>query len=239
MANISLSILVIFIGFASYGVILIRSNANTPLDENSPNNTFALAKYLSREQYGETPLLYGRTVFSQVVYQEQANGTMKPMINEGPMQYAEEVKQNPNDPDHYKELGYKKNYVFAPEQNMVFPRIHSEAHAQQYQDWLGMEGTTVEATTRLDRDGNASAGKEQAIKPTVLENIRFFIDYQLNYMYWRYFMWNFAGRQNDIQGMGEITQGNWISGIPFIDNPRLGDQSLLPDDLGKGNKGRI
>ncbi len=237
MANISLSILVIFIGFASYGVILIRSNANTPLDENSPNNTFALAKYLSREQYGETPLLYGRTVFSQVVYQEQANGTMKPMINEGPMQYAEEVKQNPNDPDHYKELGYKKNYVFAPEQNMVFPRIHSEAHAQQYQDWLGMEGTTVEATTRLDRDGNASAGKEQAIKPTVLENIRFFIDYQLNYMYWRYFMWNFAGRQNDIQGMGEITQGNWISGIPFIDNPRLGDQSLLPDDLGKGNKG--
>ncbi len=237
MANISLSILVIFIGFASYGVILIRSNANTPLDENSPNNTFALAKYLSREQYGETPLLYGRTVFSQVVYQEQANGTMKPMINEGPMQYAEEVKQNPNDPDHYKELGYKKNYVFAPEQNMVFPRIHSEAHAQQYQDWLGMEGTTVEATTRLDRDGNASAGKEQAIKPTVLENIRFFIDYQLNYMYWRYFMWNFAGRQNDIQGMGEITQGNWISGISFIDNPRLGDQSLLPDDLGKGNKG--
>ena len=204
MANISLSILVIFIGFASYGVIIIRSNANTPLDENSPNNTFALAKYLSREQYGETPLLYGRTVFSQVVYQEQANGTMKPRINNGPMQYAQEVKQNPNDPDHYKELGYKKNYVFAPEQNMVFPRIHSEAHA---------------------------------LKPTVMENIRFFIDYQLNYMYWRYFMWNFAGRQNDIQGMGEVTQGNWISGISFIDNPRLGDQSLLPDDLGKGNKG--
>ena len=120
---------------------------------------------------------------------------------------------------------------------MVFPRIHSEAHAQQYQDWLGMEGTEVMATTRLDRDGN-SVGPEAAIKPTVMENIRFFIDYQLNYMYWRYFMWNFAGRQNDIQGMGEITQGNWISGISFIDNPRLGDQSLLPDDLGKGNKGR-
>ena len=237
LANISLSVLVIFIGFASYGVILIRSNANTPLDENSPNNTFALAKYLSREQYGETPLLYGRTVYSQVVYQEQANGTMKTKVNDGPMQYAQEVKQNPGDPDHYKALGYKKNYVFAPEQNMVFPRIHSEAHAQQYQDWLGMQGTEVMATTQLDRDGNKVGEGEPALKPTVMENIRFFIDYQLNYMYWRYFMWNFAGRQNDIQGMGEVTQGNWISGIPFIDNPRLGDQSLLPDDLGRGNKG--
>ena len=237
LANISLSVLVIFIGFASYGVILIRSNANTPLDENSPNNTFALAKYLSREQYGETPLLYGRTVYSQVVYQEQANGTMKPKVNDGPMQYAQEVKQSPDQPDHYKELGYKKNYVFAPEQNMVFPRIHSEAHAQQYQDWLGMQGTEVMATTQLNRDGDKVGEGEPAIKPTVMENIRFFIDYQLNYMYWRYFMWNFAGRQNDIQGMGEVTQGNWISGIPFIDNPRLGDQSLLPDDLGRGNKG--
>ena len=236
LANISLSVLVIFIGFASYGVILIRSNANTPLDENSPNNTFALAKYLSREQYGETPLLYGRTVYSQVVYQDQPNGTRRPLVKDGPMQYAQEVKQNPNDPDHYKELGYKKNYVFAPQQNMVFPRIHSEAHAQQYQEWLGMEGTEVMATTTVDADGN-KVGEELAIKPTVLENIRFFIDYQLNYMYWRYFMWNFAGRQNDIQGMGEVTQGNWVSGIPLIDNPRLGDQSLLPDDLGRGNKG--
>ena len=237
LANISLSVLVIFIGFASYGVILIRSNANTPLDENSPNNTFALAKYLSREQYGETPLLYGRTVFSQVVYQEQSNGTMKPKTIDGPMQYAQEVKQSADQPDHYKALGPKKTYVFAPEQNMVFPRIHSEAHAQQYQEWLGMEGVEVMAHTRQTGDGTWADEGEPAIKPTVLENIRFFIDYQLNYMYWRYFMWNFAGRQNDIQGMGEVTQGNWVSGIPLIDNPRLGDQSLLPDDLGRGNKG--
>ena len=236
LANVSLSILVIFIGFASYGLILIRSNANTPLDENSPNNTFALAKYLSREQYGETPLFYGRTLFSDVVYQAAGNGTMKPVKKEGRTLYAEEVKQNPGDPDRYVATGRKTEYVFAPEQNMVFPRIHSEAHKQQYIEWLGMQGTTVEATTQLDQDGRVVA-REQKLKPTVGENLRFFIDYQLNYMYWRYFMWNFAGRQNDIQGMGEITQGNWISGIPFIDNPRLGDQSLLPDDLGKGNKG--
>ncbi|MBR1726640.1 MAG: hypothetical protein IJ724_08355, partial [Muribaculaceae bacterium] len=172
-----------------------------------------------------------------MVYQEQANGTMKPKVNDGPMLYAQEVKQNPGDPDHYKALGYKKNYVFAPEQNMVFPRIHSEAHAQQYQEWLGMQGTEVMATTQLNRNGDKVGEGEPAIKPTVMENIRFFIDYQLNYMYWRYFMWNFAGRQNDIQGMGEVTQGNWVSGIPFVDNPRLGDQSLLPDDLGRGNKG--
>ena len=99
-----------------------------------------------------------------------------------------------------------------------------------------MQGTQVEATTSLDRDGNP-ASHEMKMKPTMMENLRFFVDYQLNYMYWRYFMWNFAGRQNDLQGMGEITHGNWISGYSFIDNPRLGDQSLLPDDLGKGNKG--
>ncbi|MBR1551800.1 MAG: DUF2723 domain-containing protein [Muribaculaceae bacterium] len=235
-ANISLSILVIFIGFASYALILIRSNALTPLDENSPSNTFALAKYLSREQYGETPLLYGRTVFSEVVYKDAGNGTMKPDYSEGHAIYAQKVKENADDKDEYVKLGYKTNYTYAPEQNMVFPRIHSEAHAREYQEWLNMEGTEVQATTHVDADGNP-VSKEPKMKPTVMENLRFFIEYQLNYMYWRYFMWNFAGRQNDIQGMGEVTQGNWVSGIPFIDNPRLGDQSLLPDDLGSGNKG--
>ena len=152
------------------------------------------------------------------------------------MQYAPEVKTSPDQPDRYKELGYKKSYKYSPEQNMLFPRIHDEKHEREYVEWLGMQGTQVEATTKLDSDGN-SIEKEMKTKPTMMENLRFFVDYQLNYMYWRYFMWNFAGRQNDIQGMGEITHGNWISGYSFIDNPRLGDQSLLPDDLGKGNKG--
>ena len=99
-----------------------------------------------------------------------------------------------------------------------------------------MKGNQVKATTRIDADGNTIETRT-CIKPTFAENLQFFFDYQLNYMYWRYFMWNFAGRQNDIQGSGELNHGNWISGIPFIDNPRLGDQSLLPDDLGKGNRG--
>ena len=234
--NIMSCILVIFIGFSCYALILIRSSQNTPLDENSPNNTFALAKYLSREQYGETPLLYGRTLYSDIMYKDNGNGTYAPATKDGPMQYAPEVKTSPDQPDRYKELGPKKIYQYSPEQNMLFPRIHDEKHAQEYIDWLGMQGTQVQATNRLDRDGNP-AGSEMRVKPTMMENLRFFVDYQLNYMYWRYFMWNFAGRQNDLQGMGEITHGNWISGYSFIDNPRLGNQSLLPDDLGKGNKG--
>ena len=233
--NIMSCILVIFIGFSCYALILIRSSQNTPLDENSPNNTFALAKYLSREQYGETPLLYGRTLYSDVMYQQNGNG-MEPATKNGPMQYAPEVKATPDQPDRYKELGPKKIYQYSPEQNMLFPRIHDEKHEREYVEWLGMQGTQVSATTKIDSDGN-TIEQEQKLKPTMMENLRFFVGYQLNYMYWRYFMWNFAGRQNDIQGMGEITHGNWISGYSFIDNPRLGDQSLLPDDLGKGNKG--
>ena len=234
--NIISCILVIFIGFSSYALILIRSSQNTPLDENSPNNTFSLAKYLSREQYGETPLLYGRTLYSDIMYQESSNGTMAPATKDGPMQYAPEVKTDPTQPDRYKELGNKKIYRYSPEQNMLFPRIHDDKHEREYVEWLGMEGTQVDATTVLDHDGNPIRS-EAKLKPTMMENLRFFVDYQLNYMYWRYFMWNFAGRQNDLQGMGEITHGNWISGYSFIDNPRLGDQSLLPNDLGKGNKG--
>ncbi len=234
--NISISILVIFIGFASYGLILIRSNANTPLDENSPNNAFELTKYLSREQYGESPLFYGRTFASELVYKDNGNGGATPVKNEGWPVYAQKVKDNPDDPDEYISTGRKTKYVYCSAQNMLFPRIHSEAHANQYVEWLGLEGTYVDGVTRLNSDGSP-AYTEQVLRPTMLENLRWFIDYQVNYMYWRYFMWNFAGRQNDIQGMGEINNGNWISGISFIDNMRLGDQSLLPDDMGAGNKG--
>ena len=237
LTDVVLCVMVIFVGFASYALILIRSSALTPLDENSPCNTYALTKYLSREQYGETPLVYGRTLYSQVMYQENpSTGTLKPVVKEGRMQYAQEVKKNPSDPDRYVPIGRKTDYKYSPEQNMVFPRIHDERHEREYKQWLGMQGEMVDATTTLDADGRAIA-TEKRLRPTFIENLRFFIDYQLNYMYWRYFMWNFAGRQNDIQGMGEITQGNWISGIPVIDNLRLGDQTLLPDDYGKGNKG--
>ena len=235
-ANILLSIFMIFVGFSSYGLIIIRSNANTPLDENSPNSPFALQSYLSREQYGKSPLIYGQTFNSGVVYQITANGNSKPWAKSGRTLYAREIKTTPDQKDRYIAVGEAVDYRYNPELNMLFPRIHDPKYAREYTEWLDLQGEMVEATTRVDEDGNPIE-HEWKLKPTMMENLRFFVEYQLNYMYWRYFMWNFVGRQNDIQGMGEITQGNWISGIPFIDNPRLGDQSLLPADLGVGNKG--
>ena len=225
MANISLSILVIFIGFSCYALILIRSNANTPLDENSPNNTFELAKYLSREQYGESPLFYGRTFQSEIVYNGE---TGRPYKTEGATMYAQEVKNSPDEPDSYRDLGPKESYVYVPEQNMLFPRMYSNDqdrhHPQFYEYWAGK--------CRGDQ------------KPTSAQNIKYFNGYQMGWMYWRYFMWNFAGRQNDIQGhyfnddgTRDYMNGNWICGIKAIDEARLGPQNNLPDHM-KDNKAR-
>lgn len=231
----AISILVIFIGYSSYALLLIRSAAHTPMNQNAPDNVFALATYLNREQYGERPLIYGETFNSQPV--RDANGTL--IAKSGEKQYARKVKQSPDEKDEYYMYGERNKYVLSPELNMLFPRIYSgeAAHKQAYNDWIGgIKGNLVQATTYQDENGN-SLSKEPRLKPTFGENFQFFMNYQLNHMYWRYFMWNFAGRQNDIQGNGEVNHGNWISGIPFIDNPRLGDQSLLPYDDGEGNAG--
>ena len=233
---VAMSIFVIFVGYSSYAVILIRSNAQTPMDQNSPDNVFALASYLNREQYGDRPLLYGETFQSGIVYEVNSSGIPKAIVTEGKKLYAKKVKSNPDEADEYIVTGRTKKYKMTPELNMLFPRMYSGSHIQQYKEWTGMKGTMVNATTYVDGNGNTLAN-EPKLKPTFLENLQFFISYQMNHMYWRYFMWNFAGRQNDIQGNGEITQGNWISGIPFIDNWRLGDQSLMPADLTTDNKG--
>ena len=233
-----LSILVIFIGYSSYALLLIRSSANTPMNQNAPDNVFALSSYLNREQYGERPLFYGQTFSSGILYQLDNQGVPRAMKNEGKNLYGKTVKESPDDPDKYEVIGKKISYEMTPELNMLFPRMYDSKYADVYRDWTGMTGTPVQATTYVDAQGNPFPGGQQTkIKPTFLENLKFFFNYQLNHMYWRYFMWNFAGRQNDIQGNGEVNHGNWISGIPFIDNPRLGDQSLLPADLGEGNKG--
>lgn len=232
-----MSIFVIFIGYLSYALLLIRSSANPPMNQNSPDNVFALASYLNREQYGERPLFYGQTHNSSVVYEADASGQLSPMYDEGTPQYSKVAKTSPDDPDHYVFQGYKKDYTMSPELNMLFPRIYSGAHAGAYADWIGgIKGTPTKVTQYVDRDGNVLQYTDR-IKPTFGESFRFFLIYQLNHMYWRYFMWNFAGRQNDIQGNGEVNHGNWISGIPFIDTPRLGDQSLLPWSDGEGNPG--
>ena len=236
--NIVMSVAVIFFGYSSYALILIRSNAQTPMDQNSPDNVFSLADYLNREQYGKTPLLYGPVYNSSILYTIAEDGqTQVPVKKYGKAIYRKEVKQTPDAPDRYIQTGFVEDYEMTPEMNMVFPRLYASGAARNYSSWLGTVKTKpVEATILVDREGNPYH-TEQKQMPTFGENLRYFFSYQLNYMYWRYFMWNFAGRQNDIQGQGEITHGNWITGISFIDNARLGDQSLLPEDLGSGNAG--
>ena len=220
--NVALFIAVIFVGYSSYALILIRSNAQTPMDQNSPDNVFALGSYLNREQYGKTPLLYGPTYASPIDRDEQGNAVMTKSTR-----YVKEVKTLPDDPDRYKKIddNFNTDYSYPSETKMIFPRLYDSQSKDKYQRAMGGIETSPVSTSQGVVD-----------VPTFTENIRYFFQYQLNYMYWRYFLWNFAGRQNDLQGQGEINHGNWISGIPFIDNARLGDQDNLPDDL-KNNRG--
>ena len=221
-----LCMLMLMIGYSSYALIVIRSSANPPMDQNSPEDIFTLGSYLSRDQYGDRPLFYGQAYTSQVALEVDGN-MCKPVMKEGAPVYQRKEKASKDEKDSYFVVSHKNKYVYA--QNMLFPRMYSSAHAQAYEDWLGgVEGSQVP----YDRCGESIMVKV----PSQIDNIRFFLSYQCNFMYWRYFMWNFAGRQNDIQGNGEPEHGNWISGFSFIDDALYGDQSKLPDDL-KANKG--
>lgn len=286
------SICVIFVGYSSYALILIRSNAATPMNQNRPDNVFDLSTYLNREQYGETPLLYGYTFESSPMQEytseidprenlqpgEPSEHT-RTRISKGKPLYAKGVKnaeaenvygfispdaaadikaRGRKGEDFYALYDYSSKYEMNPELNVLLPRIHSSApgHADAYQLWVPSlkDAERVELTAWDPVAGNTvplpsqqpqvnEAGEyyfptETARRPSFGQNLEFFFNYQLNHMYWRYFLWNFAGRQNDINNQyGEKDAGNWLSGIPFIDNTRLGDQSLLPADLGKENKG--
>ena len=250
-------VLVIFIGYSSYALLLIRANANTPMNQNAPDNVFALASYLNREQYGQRPLFHGATFADYVTYQEDSktgkssikyvpasailrteDGTA--VTKTGRSTYGKIVKTSPEQPDQYIVTGQKTDYEEIPEFKMLFPRIYSSDgnHVRGYKDWINYNAdkSPRKIINIYDSNERGYVAKEVAL-PTFADNLTYFINYQLNHMYWRYFMWNFAGRQNDIQGNGEVTQGNWISGISFLDKLRLGDQSLLPEEYGTGNKG--
>ena len=221
-----LCMLMLMIGYSSYALIVIRSSANPPMDQNSPEDIFTLGSYLSRDQYGDRPLAYGQAYTSQVALEVDGN-MCKPVMEEGAPVYQRKEKASKDEKDSYFVVSHKNKYKYA--QNMLFPRMYSSAHAQAYEDWMGgVDGTEVP----YDR-----CGENIMVKiPSQIDNLRFFLSYQCNFMYWRYFMWNFAGRQNDIQGNGEPEHGNWITGFSFIDDAMYGNQSKLPDDL-KENKG--
>ena len=206
-------LLMMLIGYSSYGVIFIRANAQTPMCENAPDNIFSLGSYLNREQYGKTPLFYGPAYCSEI--DRVAEGEyLVPRQKEGKAVYrpvADSTKQE------YEVVRHDIDYLY--KNNMYFPRMYSSRHAKAYEDWMG------------------GVEKKDGV-PTAAENLRFFLSYQVNFMYWRYFLWNFVGRQNNIQGHGEVEHGNWITGFRWIDDWLLGcDTSKLPSDL-KENKGR-
>ena len=293
---IVLSITVIFIGYSSYALLLIRASANTPMNQNAPDNVFALASYLNREQYGERPLFSGPVFAETIVEQEIPEGSGNYYVpvddygrprtryvdgylrdengsafNDPEMIYSKVVKQHPSQHDQYVRKIEHPHYKTMPDLNMLFTRIYSTdpdgRHPAGYKAWAGYSTpdiNTIPHDVRLRWAQQGYAPKYEVMpylqhlepvsnyvdsrtgdpvsqiavwKPGFDVNLRYFINYQLNHMYWRYFMWNFAGRQNDIQGNGEPNLSNWISGIPAIDNARLGDQSKLPDEFGKGNKG--
>lgn len=208
-----LCLLVILIGYSSFALIPIRSTANTPMDQNSPEDVFSLADYLNREQYGDSPLFYGRTYASQV---KRENGRATEVSKK--KKYDKIVKKSPEEKDRYFVASEVPQYEYT--KTMLFPRMYSSepSHIQGYKNWGGIE--------------------DENIPPTFLQNVQYLISYQINFMYWRYFMWNFAGRQNDIQSRGEISNGNWMTGIGFFDEYvlGLGPQDNLPPDIAE-NKG--
>ena len=205
---------VILLGYSTYGVIVIRSSANPPMDQNSPDNMFSLLYYLNREQYGDRPLIHG----------QQFNAPLVDRTEGKPFYIPKDGK--------YEIASYRYNYKYDERFTMLFPRMYSSDpdHIRTYKSWTNFKGQPIRLT-------NQNGDVETRYVPTFGENIAFFIRYQLGHMYWRYFMWNFAGRQNDIQGHGDILRGNWISGIPFIDDARLGPQDNLPAHM-KSNKAR-
>lgn len=216
--TIILGVTVILIGYSSFALIIIRSSANPPMDQNSPNDAFSLLSYLNREQYGERPLFYGHYYNSPLDAQDR--------YTEGKAIYSQidgkyvvtDHRVHPNHDDKF---------------NTLFPRMWSTmepSHADDYQEWGKVKGTRIQHT-------NERGEKEIIVKPTFGENLRFFFSYHVNHMYWRYFMWNFVGRQNDVQSHGSILHGNWLSGINFIDEARLGEQNNLPSHLAN-NKAR-
>ena len=225
--TILVSLMVIVIGYSTFALILIRASADPPMNQNNPRDIFTLRTYLAREQYGDIPLLYGRTYVSEV--KRERNGA--PITKKGAPVWARSIKANPDEKDRYERISDNERYEFMEETCMLFPRMHStkdQSHTEAYKEWGKVKGTPVSI--------KIGSQKTTVTMPTFTENLRFFFNYQLNFMYWRYFMWNFSGRQNDIQGNGNILHGNWISGIKFFDEVRVGPQDDMPSDI-SDNKG--
>jgi hypothetical protein len=231
MNTIMVALAAILIGYSSYAIIVIRSQANPPMDQNNPENLFALLSYLNREQYGDRPLIHGQYFNAQ-----------PESVKEGKAIYTP-IK------DKYVITNHKIRYVYDKKYTTLFPRMWSSdpEHVPAYLSWANIDEKDI-YQAKTDEDGNVSRDNQGNIiydqtkpkrSPSFIKNLTFLFNYQIGHMYYRYFMWNFAGRQNDMQAhyRDEITKGNWISGIRFIDEARLGNQDDLPRSL-LNNKAR-
>jgi hypothetical protein len=199
---------VILIGYSSYAMIVIRSLSDPPINENNPDNVFSLMYYLNREQYGDNPLIYG-PCFSAPIKDREPSSEI----------YSERDGK-------YVVTSHRTKYIYDDQLMGFFPRMYSTdpSHIEVYKDWADIKGTKVITE-------NENKQRVEVVKPTLAENLRFFVTYQVGYMYFRYFMWNFAGKQNDSQGHGGCLKGNWLSGISFIDQLQVGPQKNLPESL--------
>jgi hypothetical protein len=233
--NSVMGLILLLIGYGSFAVIVIRSNANTPLDENDPENLVTLHAYLKREQYGSSPLVFGQYWNSvendPALYKSRSpfylrrfvvtkgDQVLKAFRNEvAAKKYASEMAASYEEKYFESNAQDRLNSVPTYAQTTFFPRMYSDQmpqHIEGYQKWSGYEPNDGAAT---------DIGKDGKRLPTFGENMTYFFRYQCNWMYWRYFMWNFAGRQNDIQGHGDAMRGNWISGFSALDDARLGNQ---------------
>ena len=211
--TVILAVVFILIGYSSFFMIVIRANANTPINENDPKDAVSLLAYLNREQYGTWPIFYGQYYNAPIV--DHADGNPVYMQDEKKGKYVIKDDRKGTIP------------VYDEKFMTLFPRMWSSTkpqHITLYEHFGDVKGRPISVS-----DGKG--GKEVLYRPTFGENLKFFFRYQFNFMYMRYFMWNFAGRQNNIESQGEINHGNWISGINFIDSMRLGDQSNLPSSM--------
>lgn len=201
LQSVLLSLTFLLIGYSSFLIIIIRANANPPINENSPTDALGLLAYLNREQYGDWPLLYGPNYNSERIGYKDG----RPIYMKDRLANRYIVKNS--------HRGWVE--IYDPRQMVFFPRMYSTRpeHIEEYQYWSGLIGAPKD------------------YQPRFSDRLRFFFNYQVSHMYWRYFMWNFAGRQNDSQGLANKADGNWLTGIPFIDSQLVGDQWNLPEHL--------
>lgn len=215
-----LSFTFLIIGYSTFFTLIIRSQANPPMDENNPENAVTLLSYLNREQYGDWPILYG----------QYYNAPLDPAQ---PYKDGKPVYTRDDASGKYIITQDRKNSVpnYDPKFCTIFPRMWDDqgSHVSGYKDWADIKGTPVQT---MNNQGEPTT----IMRPTFGENLKFFFKYQVGHMYGRYFMWNFVGRQNDLQGHGGILKGNWMSGVKSVDSIRLGNQERLPKSM-TSNKG--